>query len=130
MVAAFVLPGDAKNTSANSLSSAYTHDQAIQYANTHWNWKDASGSCCAAPGDSQWSFACAEFVSRALASEGYIPGLNESSPQSQFANYPNYNLINVGSYVNNIYYVGLYEYLMKIGAIELSSTDIPNNVQV
>jgi hypothetical protein len=71
---------------------------AVAYANSHWNWtfyNHATRQACtngdssgcfpaknAAAGQFQPQFQCTEFVSRALAAEGFIPGRNANSAQT------------------------------------------------
>ncbi len=84
--------------------TALAANVAVSYVNSHWNWTyynhTAHLSCkysnytgCStvrnvpAQGYFQPSFQCAEFVARALASEGYIPGLSSTSSQSAYGSY-------------------------------------------
>jgi hypothetical protein len=103
---------------------------AIQYADTHWNCTTPSCSSTVAAGSLQTNFQCAEFVARALSTEGLIPGLNSNSPQSAYQYYRasngvTYNLLWVGwtsaSGYNTI--KGLYQYLTETGR----GSDIGNN---
>jgi hypothetical protein len=71
-----------------------------------------AGPAVASP--DQTNFGCAEFVSRALAAEGLLPGLNAYSPRTgagSFEQYNGYNLLNVGTDVT----MGLYQYLINSG---------------
>jgi hypothetical protein len=84
--------------------TAYAANAAVSYANSHWNWTyynhtshpsctsgDSSGCSNAvnvpAQGYFQPDFQCAEFVARALATEGYIPGLSSTSSQGAYGSY-------------------------------------------
>ena len=62
---------------------------AVTYANNHWNWpKYNSATPAVSAGQGQPNFQCAEFVARALAVGGYIPGINGySSTQNALNNY-------------------------------------------
>jgi hypothetical protein len=106
---------------------------SLIYADTAWNWLSPSGSGggTVGSGDDQPDFQCAEFVSRALAAAGLIPGLNQWSPRTgsgSFEQYnafgKTYNLLNVGSAAIHItwpidlgigYNLGLYDYLIDSG---------------
>jgi hypothetical protein len=106
---------------------------SVVYAANAWDWKSYTGpnAGTVANGENQDDFQCAEFVSRALAAAGLIPGLNEYSPRTgagSFAEYHaygnTYNLLNVGSVAVHItwpidmgigYNRGLYDYLIDSG---------------
>jgi len=92
---------------------------AVQYANTHWNWDwdstDSLDYYTVNAGNGQPNFECAEFVTRALSTEGLTPGLDAyNSTSDQYANYNGYNLRLVGD---------LYNYLIR----NRLGTDIGNN---
>jgi hypothetical protein len=107
-------------TGAAPAHAAYSdpNNAAFQYADKTWNWDwwDSSSHGTVAAGSWQPDFACAEYVARALAFEGLIPGLGPNSPQSAYANYTAtngkvYHLWNVG--VTGI--PGLYNFLVDTG---------------
>lgn len=110
-------------TPANAQITA-PDNPAIQYAYQAWNWTDQWGSATVPAGGTQEDFGCAEFVSRALAAEGLVPGLNQYSARTgpgSFEQYvyngKTYNLLNVGStnWVGPLpmgYTTGLWDYLM------------------
>jgi Putative amidase domain len=60
---------------------------AVSYANSHWNCLTATCTTRVRAGALQSNFECAEFVARALATEGLIPGLTSTSPQHYFNPY-------------------------------------------
>jgi hypothetical protein len=89
----------------------------VQFANTHWNWTAWNDSTPVAFGDSQPNYQCAEFVARALAAAGLIPGLSPDAPQSDYFDYtaPNgkvYDLLLISDLPQ---YNNLYAYLMDSG---------------
>jgi hypothetical protein len=104
---------------------------AVQYAESAWNWVDPSGPGAGTVGEGSWQsdFGCAEFVSRALAAAGLVPGMDQYSPRlgsGSFENYgasngKTYNLLDVGSYATFLgvqtpfYNAGLYDYLIDTG---------------
>jgi hypothetical protein len=113
---------------------AQTSDPAnpeVQYADAAWNWVDPSGpgAGTVSAGSGQADFGCAEFVSRALAAAGLIPGMNQYSPRTGPGGYDSYvasngntyNLLNVGSQATIFgvplpyYNPGLYDYLVDTG---------------
>src|SRR6266699_3599899 len=73
-----------------------TSNPAVNYAENTWNWWDSSGNCCAKQLDAQTNFECAEFVARALSTEGFMFGLDTHSLQTSYGNYFGYDLLNVG----------------------------------
>ncbi|MFB9238783.1 hypothetical protein ACFFWC_25185 [Plantactinospora siamensis] len=94
------------------------NNASVQYADKTWNWDwfDSSSHGFVGAGDWQPNFQCAEYVARALAFEGLIPGLSANSPQSAFATYTAsngrvYHLWNVGS--SGV--PGLYNFLRDTG---------------
>jgi hypothetical protein len=98
---------------------------AVSYADSYWNCTDSSCTSTVSAGSAQPNFQCAEFVARALSTEGLIPGLGPNSPRSAYANYVasngvTYDLLWVG-------YVtppdGLKQYLLDNGL----ATDVGNN---
>ena len=97
-------------------------DPAVQYADSHWNCTDPACTSTVSEGDAQPNFQCAEFVSRSLAADGLIPGLNQDSDQSAFdpykaSNGKNYDLLYVG-WTSGAGYnttAGLYQFLTDTG---------------
>ena len=89
----------------------------VQFANTHWNWTAWNDSTPVAFGDAQPNYQCAEFVARALAAAGLIPGLSPDAPQNDYFDYtaPNgkvYDLLLISELPQ---YNNLYAYLMDSG---------------
>jgi Putative amidase domain len=60
---------------------------AVSYANSHWNCYTVACTTRVGAGTLQPGFQCAEFVARALATEGLLPGLKSTSPQYAFDPY-------------------------------------------
>jgi hypothetical protein len=109
---------------------------AIQYADSHWSWTkyDHSTDWACQKGDNipadncvqtadayspyvmQPNFQCAEFVSRALATEGLMPNLGSNDSQSAYGAYlyngTYYDLWNTGT----ASVVGLYDFLINSGS--------------
>lgn len=94
---------------------------AVTYANSHWNCGDPRCTYRVKAGSGQNNFQCAEFVSRALAAEGKVPGLTANSSQAAFGSYHarnghTYDLLWVGvdaSGINDEGIPGLYQYLIQ-----------------
>jgi len=89
----------------------------VQFANTHWSWTAWNDSTPVTDGSSQPNYQCAEFVARALAAAGLIPGLSPDAPQNDYFNYtaPNgkvYDLLLISDLPQ---YNNLYAYLMDSG---------------
>jgi hypothetical protein len=89
----------------------------VQFADAHWNWTAWNDSTPVAFGDAQPNYQCAEFVARALAAAGLIPGLGPDDPQSDYFDYtaPNgkvYDLLLISDLPQ---YNNLYAYLMDSG---------------
>ena len=74
---------------ANVVPKDTSNNPAVSYAEEAWNWSDPSGHINP-PNYDQSNFQCAEFVARALAAAGFMPGLDQSSPQSGYT-YKAYN---------------------------------------
>lgn len=126
--AVVVVPAQAAQAQVNEYENP-----SVVYAANAWNWLSPSGpgGGTVTDGANQDNFQCAEFVSRALAAAGLIPGLNANSPRTgtgsfeQYnANGKTYNLLNVGSVAVHItwpidlgigYNLGLYDYLIDSG---------------
>jgi hypothetical protein len=60
---------------------------AVTFATANWNCKTAACTTRVTAGTAQPAYECAEFVARALATEGFMPGLTSTSPQSAFDPY-------------------------------------------
>src|SRR5579885_2784781 len=60
---------------------------AVSFADAHWNCATAACTSRVSAGSAQPNYQCAEFVARALAAEGKVPGLSSSSSQSAYGNY-------------------------------------------
>ena len=89
----------------------------VQYAKAHWNWTAWNDSTPVAFGDAQPNYQCAEFVARALAAAGLVPGLSPDAPQNDYFDYtaPNgkvYDLLLISDLPQ---YNNLYAYLMDSG---------------
>lgn len=107
------------------LQPALDQSSAVQYANSHWNCGDAACSFTVSAGSGQNGFQCAEFVARALAAEGLMPGLSTNSSQSAYGSYraangKTYNLLWVGYAAP---FDGVRQYLLD----NKLATDIHNN---
>jgi hypothetical protein len=100
-------------------ASAATVKASVQYANSHWNCANAACTSKVSAGSAQPNFQCAEFVSRALAAEGLVPGLKSNSPQSAYLNYKakngkKYDLLWVGVTASGpTSLAGLYQYVTQ-----------------
>ncbi len=96
---------------------------AVSFADAHWNCATAACTSRVSAGSAQPNYQCAEFVARALAAEGKVPGLSSSSSQSAYGNYharngKTYDLLWVGvdaSGYNDEGIPGLYQYLTQNG---------------
>lgn len=89
----------------------------VRFADAHWNWTAWNDSTPVAFGDAQPDYQCAEFVARALAAAGLVPGLSPDAPQSDYFDYtaPNgkvYDLLLISDLPQ---YNNLYAYLMDSG---------------
>jgi len=94
-----------------------TRQQEVNFAENHWSWTAWNDSTPVAGGADQPNYQCAEFVARAMAAAGLIPGLSPDAPQDDYFNYTAPNgkvydllLISVLPQYNNIY-----AYLMDSG---------------
>ncbi|MGW5117845.1 hypothetical protein ACWEQ8_20800 [Streptomyces noursei] len=99
-------------------------DVAVQYADNHWNWTAWNDPTAVQAGEPQPKFQCAEFVARALAEAGLIPGLKSDAPQDSYYHYkaPNgkeYDLLLISDQQG---YQSLYDFLMDFHL----GTDIGN----
>ncbi|WP_035796720.1 amidase domain-containing protein [Kitasatospora mediocidica] len=89
----------------------------VNYAQNHWNWTAWNDSTPVAFGADQDNYQCAEFVARALAAAGLVPGLGPDDPQNDYFTYtaPNgktYDLLLISDLPQ---YHNLYDYLMDSG---------------
>lgn len=94
-----------------------TRTQEVTFAESHWNWTAWNDSTPVADGADQPNYQCAEFVARAMAAAGLIPGLSPNAPQSDYFNYtaPNgkvYDLLLISVLPQ---YHNIYDYLMDSG---------------
>jgi hypothetical protein len=94
-----------------------TRHQEVVFAESHWAWTAWNDSTAVTDGADQPNYQCAEFVARAMAAAGLIPGLSPDAPQNDYFNYTAPNgkvydllLISVLPQYNNIY-----AYLMDSG---------------
>lgn len=123
--------------SARAAASSLTANPiaAVTYADQHWQWTKydgSSGEYCnnkncsygsiAPSGDLQPQFACAEFIARALAAEGLLPGLSPTDPPSHYGSYQGYDLLWT-AFSDGRKNLGVYDYLIKNGL----GVDIGNN---
>jgi hypothetical protein len=111
--------------------SSLQRSTAVNYANSHWNWSyyDPKHHIIVPRGAAQNNFECAEFVARALSTEGIIYGphgsLGPNSPQSTYGHDKlgtrTWDLLWVG-YAPP--YNGLKQYLLDNGLVK----DIGNHI--
>ena len=85
-------PGTTRAASAASARSLPDTDVLsrvieVKYAEAHWNWTAWNDSTPVAFGDAQPDYQCAEFVARALAAAGLVPGLGPDAPQDDYFHY-------------------------------------------
>ncbi|MCX4746111.1 hypothetical protein OG455_11360 [Kitasatospora sp. NBC_01287] len=86
----------------------------VDWAEGHWNWTAWNDSTPVAFGADQDNYQCAEYVARALAAAGLVPGLGPDDPQDDYFHYtaPNgttYDLLLISDVAP---YHTLYDYLM------------------
>ena len=94
-----------------------TRAAEVWFAENHWNWTAWNDPTPVAFGSAQPDYQCAEFVARALAAAGLIPGLGPNAPQDDYFDYtaPNgevYDLLLISPLPQ---YHNLYDYLMDSG---------------
>jgi hypothetical protein len=94
-----------------------TRTEEVAFAQTHWSWTAWNDPTPVAQGADQPNYQCAEFVARAMAAAGLIPGLSPNSPQNDYFNYtaPNgkvYDLLLISDLPQ---YNNIYAYLMDSG---------------
>jgi CHAP domain len=113
------------SSSQRSANAAASTNSAVNYANSHWNWSyyDPNHHSIVPAGSGQNSFQCAEFVARALSTEGIIYGpkgnLGPNSAQTT------YEKDKIGSRTWDLLWVGyappydgLKQYLLDNGLAE------------
>jgi hypothetical protein len=105
-----------------------TRQQEVAFADAHWNWTAYNDPTPVAFGTGQEQYQCAEFVARAMAAAGLIPGLSPDAPQEDYFDYTAPNgktydllLISVLPQYNNIY-----DYLMDSGVWTDAGDDEPD----
>ncbi|MFE0461606.1 hypothetical protein ACFW1A_20380 [Kitasatospora sp. NPDC058965] len=86
----------------------------VDWAEGHWNWTAWNDATPVAFGADQDAYQCAEYVARALAAAGLVPGLGPDDPQDAYFHYtaPNgvtYDLLLISDLPQ---YHNLYDYLM------------------
>ncbi|WP_035841765.1 hypothetical protein [Kitasatospora azatica] len=86
----------------------------VDWAEGHWNWTAWNDSTPVAFGADQPDYQCAEYVARALAAAGLVPGLGPDDSQDDYFHYtaPNgvtYDLLLISDLPQ---YHNLYDYLM------------------
>ena len=115
-----------KGAAASSQTTAFTtggwldkitRGKEVAFAESHWSWTAWNDSTPVADGADQPNYQCAEFVARAMAAAGLIPGLSPNAPQSDYFNYtaPNgkvYDLLLISVLPQ---YHNIYDYLMDSG---------------
>ncbi|MFD7083129.1 amidase domain-containing protein [Streptomyces sp. NPDC059918] len=117
-----------ERTTSSSTTDSW-RETAVGYADTHWNWTVWNSAAPAAKdGDYQPDFQCAEFVARALAKAGLVPGLAADDPQDAYYHYkaPNgkeYDLLLISDVAG---YNSLYDFLKDFGL----GTDIGNHPEL
>ncbi|MHA6757746.1 amidase domain-containing protein [Streptacidiphilus sp. PAMC 29251] len=89
----------------------------VKYAEAHWNWTAWNDSTAVPFGSAQPDYQCAEFVARALAAAGLVPGLSPDASQDDYFHYtaPNgkvYDLLLISELPQ---YNNLYAYLLDSG---------------
>lgn len=95
-----------------------TRATEVQFAEAHWSWTAWNDSTPVAAGADQPNYQCAEFVARAMAAAGLVPGLSPNAPQNDYLDYkaPNgkvYDLLLISQLPQ---YNNIYAYLMDSGA--------------
>jgi len=123
---ALAAPALAATSAASSRTAAFTtggwldqitRDEEVSFAESHWNWTAWNDSTPVTDGADQPNYQCAEFVARAMAAAGLIPGLSPNAPQSDYFDYtaPNgkvYDLLLISVLPQ---YHNIYDYLMDSG---------------
>ncbi|WP_316759520.1 amidase domain-containing protein [Streptomyces herbicida] len=109
------VPVGHQKTQKTARASDKWRETAVQYADAHWNWTTWDDSTPRAKdGQTQPYFECAEFVARALAAGGLVPGLKPDDPQDSYYHYkaPNgkeYDLLLISDVIG---YRSLYDFIM------------------
>lgn len=118
------VPAAAERTTGSTTDS--WRETAVGYADTHWNWTVwKSATPAATDGDYQPDFQCAEFVARAVAKAGLVPGLAADDPQDAYCHYEasngkEYDLLLISDLAG---YNSLYDFPKDFGL----ATDIGNH---
>lgn len=120
-------PANAATLTAHKPTSRHHHGHkaydyrlfpAVLYADTHWSWTAWNDPTPVPFGSGQERFQCAEFVARALAASGLVPGLTPDSPQDAYYHYTypwtgkQYDLLLISDVQG---YNNIYDYLMDTG---------------
>ena len=107
----------ATTITGTSWADQITRSQEVKFADTHWSWTAWNDSTPVADGADQDNYQCAEFVARAMAAAGLIPGLNANSPQNDYFTYkaPNGKVYDLLLITPLPQYNTIYDYLMDSG---------------
>jgi hypothetical protein len=94
-----------------------TRAKEVQFAETHWNWTAWNDPTPVAFGADQNNYQCAEFVARAMAAAGLVPGLSPNSPQNDYFKYtaPNGKVYDLLLITPLPQYNTIYQYMMDAG---------------
>jgi hypothetical protein len=101
----------------NSWVDQVTRAKEVQFAETHWNWTAWNDPTAVAFGADQDNYQCAEFVARAMAAAGLIPGLSPNAPQNDYFKYtaPNGKVYDLLLITPLPQYNTIYQYMMDAG---------------
>ncbi|MBS2966218.1 hypothetical protein KGA66_24450 [Actinocrinis puniceicyclus] len=94
-----------------------TRDLEVNFADNHWSWTAWNDSTPVAFGSGQPDYQCAEFVARALAAAGLVPGLSPDAPQDDYFHYhaPNGQVYDLLLITPLPQYKTIYDFLMDSG---------------
>jgi hypothetical protein len=89
----------------------------VRFADTHWDWTAWNDPTQVAFGSGQPDYQCAEFVARALAAAGLVPGLAPDAPQDDYFHYhaPNGQVYDLLLITPLPQYKTIYDFLMDSG---------------